>query len=145
MDDEARVARVERELRVGLGAWSTGSAAVGAVVALAGRRTERPGAQAFGVQTLLWAGVDAAVLGAGALARARAARPVSAARLRRVLLVNAGADVGYVVTGLVLVARSDRRGRHLREHGLAVVVQGLALLVLDGRSAARLRPWGVRG
>lgn len=152
VDDD--VESVERDLTRALGAWTAASALVGAASALVGQRSGCPALRAFGVQTLLWAGVDAVVLGVGAAARARAGGPPPAERLRRLLVVNTVADVGYVAVGSALAVRPDRaprrrgRGRRtseaeLRAHGLAVVVQGLALLVLDARAAARL-PAGAR-
>jgi hypothetical protein len=51
-----------------------------------------------------------------------------------VLLVNAGLDVGYLAAGARLV-----RGDRWRGDGLAVLVQGAFLLVLDSVAARRLR------
>ena len=76
------------------------------------------------------------LLGIAAVGVARRSRPTTARRLRRVLLVNAALDVGYVAAGALLVARTPDLGGRLtpeqaRGHGVAVVVQGLALFVLD--------------
>lgn len=140
-----QVAAVERQLQRSLGAW-VGLSAVGGTAAIAaGRSRKDPLLRAFGLQTLLWAAVDAGVLAAST----RGGTP-PAGRLRTLLLANTAADVGYVGVGAVLAARPDRvprrlRGRRtsdaaLRGHGLAVVLQGLALLVIDSTAAARLRP-----
>lgn len=60
--------------------------------------------------------------------------PTDPTRLRRVLLVNAGLDVGYLAAGGWLMRDGRWRG-----DGAAVLVQGLFLLVLDGTAARRLR------
>ncbi len=150
MDDD--VEAVERELTRALRAWTVASTLAGAVAVVVGKRREDPALRALGEQTVLWAAVDGAVLGAGAAVRARADGPPPAERLRLLLTANAVADVGYVALGAALASRPDRvprrlrrrrRGRRtseaeLRAHGLAVVVQGLALLVLDTRAARKL-------
>jgi hypothetical protein len=52
-----------------------------------------------------------------------------------VLLLNAGLDVGYLAAGAWLVRRTRWRG-----DGLAVLVQGAFLLVLDSGAARALSP-----
>lgn len=150
MDDD--VEAVERELTRALRAWTVASTLTGAAAAVAGRLSGEPALRAFGAQTVLWAVVDAAVMGVGAAVRARADGPPPAQRLRLLLTTNAVADVGYVALGSALASRPDRvprrlrRQKHgrrtsdaeLRAHGAAVVVQGLALLVLDTRAARKL-------
>ena len=92
---------VEEDLTRTLGRWGAASVVVGAAL------STRPRTRAFGRQTAAWGAVDAAIALVGA--RRRAARgPTDPARLRRVLLVNAGLDVGYVLAGLHLVFRTDR-------------------------------------
>jgi hypothetical protein len=59
--------------------------------------------------------------------------------LRRVLLLNAGLDVGYLAAGAALVLAPAARARGLRGDGLAVLVQGGFLLVLDTVAARALR------
>ncbi|MGQ7297380.1 DUF6992 family protein [Quadrisphaera sp. KR29] len=147
MDDDevGRVEQVEHRLQRSLSAWVALSAVGGAVALAAGRSRTDPALRAFGVQTLLWAAVDA-----GVLAASRRGTTPPAGRLRALLLANAAADVGYVGLGAALAARPQRVPRRLRRrgttdaalrgHGLAVVLQGAALLVLDCTSAARLRP-----
>lgn len=120
-DVEVRLTRV-------LGAWAIGSAAVGALLAV------RPATRGSGRQTLVWGAVDGAIAYVGR--RRRASRgPTDPARLRRVLLVNAGLDVGYVAAGAWLVRDGRWRG-----DGVAVVVQGAFLLVLDSVAAHALTP-----
>ena len=116
---------VEQELIRRLGRWAVGSMLLGSALAVA------PRTRGFGRQTAAWGAVDGAIalVGARRLARGRTTDP---ARLRRMLLVNAGLDVGYLAAGLWLSRRSRWRG-----DGLAVLVQGAFLLVLDGTAAAR--------
>ena len=118
---------VEERLTRVLGGWAVGSVATGAVLAL------HPRSRSFGRQTAAWGAVDGAIAWAGARKRARTG-PTDPARLRRVLLVNAGLDVGYLAAGAALV----RHGRWPGD-GWAVVVQGAFLLVLDSAAARALR------
>jgi hypothetical protein len=104
--------------------------------------TAAPSARAFGLQTAAWGVVDLAIAGVGA---ARSSTPPTARRLRTVLLVNAALDVGYLAVGTQLAVRRPGFGGRLgpaaaRGHGTAVVVQGLALLVLDLAHARRISP-----
>ncbi len=118
-DVEVRLTRV-------LGGWAVGSLAVGALLS---RRA--PG---FARQTAAWGAVDGAIALVGARNRSRKG-PTDPARLRRVLLVNAGLDVGYLAAGAWLVRDGRWRG-----DGQAVLVQGAFLLVLDSAAARALRP-----
>ncbi|HVM27676.1 MAG TPA: hypothetical protein VM433_08390 [Mycobacteriales bacterium] len=126
-------AAVEQRLVAVLGTWAAASTLVGAGLAA------RPATRGFGRQTAAWGLVDGAIALVGA--RRRASRgPTDPGRLRRVLLVNAGLDVGYIATGLAL-ARHPRAPERLRGDGAAVVVQGAFLLLLDLTAAAALRPF----
>jgi hypothetical protein len=124
----ARVTDVEQRLTQVLGAWAAGSVVVGGVLAA------RPGTRGLGRQTAAWGAVDGAIALVGARRRAGGG-PTPPLRLRRVLLVNAALDVGYVATGAWLVRDGRWRG-----DGIAVVVQGAFLLVLDTVAARALRP-----
>lgn len=123
---------VEQRLTRVLGGWAAASAAVGVGLAL------RPATRAFGRQTALWGAVDGAIALVGA--RRRVSRgPTDPARLRRVLLANAGLDVGYVAGGAWLLRDGRWRGGRWKGDGAAVVVQGAFLLVLDSVAARALR------
>lgn len=96
----------------------------------------------FARQAIGWGAVDLAIAAWGR-ARSRtvardgldaAAALARARRMSRITGVNALADVGYVASGLALASRPGRRG-----DGVGVVVQGLALLVLDVRHATAFR------
>lgn len=119
-------------------AWGLGSAATG-VLAAANRD---PFSRNYGLQAAAWGAIDAALAFFGRRgARESAARQVfgeiseqevdTAARgFRRILLINSGLDVGYVLAGALLAQRAKTPGR--RGMGAGIVVQGLFLLIYDG-------------
>ncbi len=114
--------------------WGTASVLIGGVLALP-RRT-----RGFGLQTLLWGAIDLAL---AAITRGRNEIPQKQT-LRRILLVNTVLDVGYVAAGAHLAVRTPTFGGRLRPadargHGLAVMLQGAALFVIDLTAARRLR------
>jgi hypothetical protein len=117
---------VEQDLVRVLGRWAVGSVLVGALL------SADPRTRGFGRQTAAWGLVDGVIALVGARRQA-AGRTTGPARLRRVLLVNAGLDVGYVAAGAWLVLRSRWPG-----DGAAVLVQGAFLLWLDTSGARRL-------
>ncbi len=119
---------VEERLTQVLGGWAAGSVLVGAALSAS------PRTRGFGRQTLLWGAIDGAIAYAGVRGRRRKGL-TDPARLRRVLLVNAGLDVGYLGLGRRLV-----RAERWYGDGVAVLVQGAFLLVLDTAAAAALRP-----
>ena len=123
---------VEEDLTRVLACWAAASVVAGAALSL-DRRT-----RGFGRQTAAWGAVDGAIAYAGVRGRRRRG-PTSPARLRRVLLVNAGLDVGYLAAGLAVLRSPAARARGWRGDGLAVVVQGGFLLLLDGVAARALR------
>ena len=104
--------------------------------------------RSFGLQTAGWGAVDLviAVVAERLQDRRMSARPDAYAPLtqerervtmRRILLVNAAADAGYVALGAVLAR--DPRPR-VAGAGAAIVVQGAFLLAHDGFHAAGARP-----
>ena len=118
---------VEVRLTQVLAGWATGSVLLGAALCVPERT------RGFGRQTAAWGAVDGAIALLGRRSRARRG-PTAPQRLRRVLLLNAGLDVGYVAVGCWLVSDGRWRG-----DGWAVVVQGAFLALLDGEAARRLR------
>jgi hypothetical protein len=86
----------------------------------------------FGIQTAAWGAVEL-VLGAIARASLAARDLAGATRLDRLLWLNVGLDVGYVLIGLTLVVTGWTLGRRLGlvGAGLAVMGQGFALVLLD--------------
>lgn len=128
-----------------LAAWALASVALGAALLLAWPLawlpTELvPVARGFGIQCLVWGAIDGAIalLGARDLGRRRAAGEHTdaagshafAARLRKLLRLNAGLDVLYVLVGVALVLLW--RTPEGLGHGLGVMVQGGFLLAFDG-------------
>lgn len=92
-------------------------------IALIRRRTGSARSAAFWGMTMLWIGIDLAIMVWAAIA------PIEdAAEFRRVLLINGGLDVLYLVVGVVL---ATRRGDIPRGFGVAILVQGAFLLLLD--------------
>ncbi len=133
--------------------WGTVSVVGGAAAAVVGKMTKRDNLAAAGRQHLAWGVVDLGIAAWGRSRRQRRSTGRSSVdevlergrRLRRVLVVNAGLDVGYVAVGLALVAfpshvlvRSPRRAATGRAIGSAVAVQGGYLLALDLWAASRL-------
>lgn len=118
---------VEQQLTRVLSGWAIASVVGGGVLTAAPRTRE------FGRQTLAWGAVDGAIAYVGARRR-DVKGPTDPGRLRRVLLVNAALDVGYLAGGAWLVRRTRWRG-----DGAAVLVQGAFLLMLDATAARALR------
>jgi hypothetical protein len=112
---------------VALGIWLT----------LRWRATPSRLLQHFAIQTGAWGAIDAtlAVLGRPRL-MLRDFDGVT--RLDRFLWLNCGLDVGYIAVGVALLWCGWRlaRSHGLVGAGLGVVIQGLALLLLDARLAA---------
>jgi len=120
---------------------------VGFGLAIAGRRSGHAEVSNFGRQTLAWGAVDGVIAGIGALSRRRRGvlneREVlgKARSLRNLLLANAVADVAYVTAGAVIWMRARNGATTVRltgGDGLAILVQGGFLLVLDAVHAAQL-------
>ena len=124
---------VEERLTRVLGVWSVGSTLLGAVL------TVPRSTRGFGRQTAAWGAIDGAIACAGARGRRRKG-PTDPVRLQKVLLVNAGLDVGYLLLG-TRMRRSDR----WRQDGAAVLLQGAFLLVLDSVCAYALVDQGRSG
>jgi hypothetical protein len=136
MDQQNFFAYQRRALRPLL-AWGVGSTVLGTLM-LPARGFWRH----FGIQAAAWGAIDAALAIAGrrrALLRAEelasgqlddGAAVREAAQFRRVLRVNAGLDVLYILSGLLTAAifrrRADRVGL-----GVGIAVQGLFLLIFD--------------
>ncbi len=129
--------------------WWAGLSVVAGVAGRGARRCAGASSEPVGLvpglarQAISWGVVDLAIVAWGRRGLRRAATvPLTdadaaarAARMARVVGVNAVLDVGYVAAGVALTTRSRRR----RGDGLGVVVQGLALLWLDSRHGLAFR------
>lgn len=137
----------EREHRL---AWTTvGWGALSGVVGLAAAvRWRDPWRRALGLQTAGWGAVDIGIAVVGLRLQQRRMRALTDAyadaaheaervKLRRILLVNAAADVGYVVLGAVLARDSRPR---VAGSGVAIVIQGAFLLAHDSVHAVGAQP-----
>lgn len=146
MDGTAdRTSDVERSLLGVLTGWAAGSVAVGGVLWRAGTRSDNAVLRAFGRQSAAWGAIDGVIAAIGWSRRRSGAQQTRAADLRRVLAVNAGLDVGYVLGGIWLIAARESLGRRpgysadqATGDGAAVIAQGTFLLVLDAVHARRL-------
>lgn len=140
----------ERQISTLLGLWAAGSVIKGSIIALIGHRTGRKQWMRFGRQTAMWGAVDGLIGGVGTLVRSRRGElkpdevDAEAGKLRRLLLINAAADLVYIAGGAHIAfhakpgppeVTSFRMGRG---DGVAIVIQGAFLLGLDLTYARRL-------
>ncbi len=137
-DPWRRARVVGRQLTV----WALASVAAGALLlAVAGMAAEDTAAtlRAVAVQFVVWGAIDGGIAAFGErdrrrrLARGEAddatATAAFGARLRRLLRLNAGLDVVYLLVGVVLLLAW--RSPEGLGHGLGVLIQGGFLLGLD--------------
>lgn len=117
-----------------LALWGGGSVLVGtmvlALVARPGRRS--PLLQHFAIQTAAWGAIDVAIA-AWAWQGLRLRDLASAVSLDRFIWLNVGLDAGYILVGATLAILGWKLGPRLAlvGAGIGVIVQGLALLILD--------------
>ena len=125
---------VERAHLLRLVVWGGASLLVGsALLALLRVRGIRSSLlDHFGIQTALWGAIDLTLALLG-LNRLELRDLAGATRLDRFLWLNVGLDAGYVMVGLTLLVIGWRVARRPRlvGAGLAVIVQGSALALLD--------------
>jgi hypothetical protein len=134
----------ERTLARTTVAWGSLSVVAGTGLAAT---TRDPWRRSFALQTAGWGAVDLGIAALGWWLQDRRMRqlpdPYAAAaleaeriKLRRVLLVNVAADVGYLALG----ARLGRDSRpHVAGAGVAILLQGAFLLLHDSIHAAGVR------
>lgn len=124
----------ERQHLLRLILWGGSSiiAATAVVTTMSLRRIRSPLLTHFAAQTAAWGTIVGII--AGIELNAATMRDLSgAARLERLLWMNVGLDAGYVAIGVVLAAFSWVAAKKLSGvgAGAGIVVQGLALLVID--------------
>lgn len=126
-----------------LGVWAVISILGGTVLlaVLTARRLEAPLLKHFAIQTGAWGAVNALI--ALWAWRGLAMRDFAGTqKLLNILWLNTGLDVGYAAVGLTLVIVGWRWDRRLGAvgAGLGVVLQGLALALLDLRLIVLIGP-----
>lgn len=133
--------RISRHLLI----WSALSVVAGVALLFAA-----PFWRGVGLQALVWGVIDAAIAGFGLLTLRRKRNRPDAGRpdvltketrnLRRLLLINAGLDVLYLVAGgVVLYAFTTE---FARGNGVGIIVQGGFLLLFDTFYALRVERSG---
>jgi len=114
--------------------WGGASIAVGLLLlgTLAVRRVVSPLLRHFAIQTAAWGAIDVA-LALGAWRGLALRDHAGATALDRLLWLNLGLDAGYVGVGATLALTGWLAARRLGAvgAGMGVIVQGLALFVLD--------------
>jgi len=121
--------------------WGAASVLAGSLVLalLTVRRMSSPLLLHFAIQTVAWGTIDLAI--ALVARRGLTDRDVSGAtRLDRFIWFNNGLDVGYIAVGLTLAIVGWQLGRRMGMvgAGVGIIVQGLALLLLDLRFSANI-------
>jgi carboxylesterase len=138
------VRQLQRAIAHRLLAWTGISVTAGLILLAAGS----PFGRAFGIQAAAWGAIDGLIAAAGLLVlRRRIARqpdppPGDVCReersLSRLLRINGGLDVLYVIGGLALALTLGRESAAWRGHGWGIVVQGAFLLLFDLYHAQRV-------
>jgi hypothetical protein len=131
--------RAEQVHLLRLLAWGALSiiAGTGVAATIAVRRSRSPLLAHFALQIAVW-GFVVAVIAAVEWRALHLPDLAAAARAERVLWMNIGFDAGFVGMGAVLAvcARALTRNAAALGAGIGIVVQGLALLVIDLQFAA---------
>ena len=131
--------RAEQQHLLRLLLWSGLSiiAATAIVVTLAVRRLSSPLLRQFALQMVLWGAVFG-VIGAIRWSMLEMRDISAAARLERMVWLNIGIDVGYIAAGAMLVGSAWFLARRMGPvgAGIGIIVQGLALLLIDLQFAA---------
>jgi hypothetical protein len=114
-----------------------GATSVGAMMVM--RRTLSPFLAHFAIQMAVWGAVVGAIA-AIELYTSHLRDLSGAARLERLLWMNVGLDVGFVATGAVLAIyawAAAKRSAGIGA-GTGIVIQGVALLVIDLQYASMI-------
>lgn len=138
----------ERTHLIRLFVWAGASILVGAILVgiVVYSRTRAPLLHHFGLQTAAWGLIDLALVW-WAWRGLRLRDFDAAIALERILWLNVGLDIGYVGVGITLALAGWIFGRRmgLLGAGLGVVIQGTALLVLDGVFLSHIGRLGIHG
>ncbi len=120
-----------------LGAWALGNFAVSGY-----QMTRTSGSSYYFHQmNVFWNSVNAAIAVGGYLGASQLEMPMGSfdlyqeySNFSKILLLNTGLDVAYVMTGLYLKERSNRGNKHqkrLKGYGHSLMLQGAFLLAFD--------------
>ncbi|HVZ78322.1 MAG TPA: hypothetical protein VG818_10110 [Gemmatimonadaceae bacterium] len=130
--------RAEQLHLIRLAIWAGASLLVSALLLglLRWRASSSSLLRQFAIQMAGWGGLELAIAGA-AWGRLTMPDLAAATRLDRILWLNIGLDAGYAGVGISLALCGWLLGRRLGlvGAGLAVIVHGAALLLLDARLA----------
>lgn len=137
--------KTQEEVSRRLLAWNLINVAVGTALQITGRG--KPVLRAFGSQNIGWGVINMGIAVIGRrMGRRRAALPDTqtpatlhkeSRNLRRLLWVNAGLDLFYMLGGLTM-ARRNKDNPNMRGNGLGIVLQGLLLFIFDVVQALRV-------
>lgn len=127
----------QRLLSMRLLAWNILNFTAGLILTLNKNRY----VQGVGSQFAGWAFINVLIANMGAISAARRERTLpdahtvereitEARNLRRLLWVNAGLDVLYMVGGIALLMRKNQ-GERTRGMGLGIIFQGVFLFIFD--------------
>jgi hypothetical protein len=113
--------------------------ATGVATMMAVRRVHSPFLAYFAGQMAIWGAAVGAIAGFG-WSRAHLRDLSGAARLERLVWMNVGFDAGYVAVGVVLALSAWMIARKMAAvgAGVAIVVQGVALLLIDLQFASAI-------
>jgi hypothetical protein len=132
---------LERAHLLRLLVWGAASVLAGTTIIAWLRNGARRSAllQHFALQAALWGAVET-VIALGLWTRLTVRDVSAATRLDRLLWLNIGLDLGYVLVGLTLTTVAWKLGRRLglMGAGIGIVVQGSALALLDLMLAAQI-------
>ncbi len=134
---------LERGHLLRLGFWGGASVLLGTLLLtwLTLRRAEAPLLRHFAIQTAAWGAVDLAIVFWAA--RRLAPRDFAGAQsLLNVLWFNTGLDAGYAAIGITLALTAWKWGARAGGigAGIGIIVQGIALMLLDLRLLALIGP-----
>jgi esterase/lipase len=134
----------QKQVSLRLIAWSAISILIGVVLSLSGA----PFWRGVGLQAILWGAIDATI-GAYGLHSARrftskrqteAQERQASQRMSRLLWVNTGLDLLYILGGVILILTFGRSSPEWRGHGWGIIVQAVFLFVFDWQHALRVPP-----
>jgi hypothetical protein len=128
--------RLEQRIGRQLFGWGIINVALGTLLLL----SDSPLLRGLGVQAIVWGSINAGIAALGQsrlpgklhrMLRSGGLEATATERrsLRRLLLINAGLDLGYIVAGLLVVALLP--GPFAAGNGWGIVLQGGALLLFD--------------